>query len=344
MEETMTRFAIWALAVCPLGAQWVHLPTPGIPRKADGKPNLKAPAPRTAAGKPDFSGLWEKMSDKYYNNVTVDLKPGDVLPWADALYQERRKGFGKDSADALCLPFGPAYAITPFRDTRIVQTPTLIVMLYDDLRHREIFMDGRKLEKDPNPSWMGYSVGHWEGDTLVVESNGYSDRTWLDYNGHPHTENLRVTERYKRTDFGHINLQVTFDDPKAYAHPWTVPILMDLETDVEMLEYGCSDNEKDLRHMSGSATPLDLVVPAEVLKTYAGTYEVKEMDGTTSKVEFFAEEKGLFLNYDGQGKQPLDALSDTTFSLVGTLFEFLKNGQEFKIKSAEGEVTGVRKK
>ena len=189
---------IWLLACAVVlatatsaAAQWLKLPTPGIPRLADGKPNLSAAAPRTADGKPDFSGLWKNDGgDRLYNNITADLQPGDVAPWANAIYQKRRLEFGKDSMETLCLPMGPAYLTTRYRMNRIIQTPTLVAFLYEDGQHREIWMDGRALEPDPNPTWMGYSVGRLEGDVLVVESNGYTERSWLDFDGHPHTEAL----------------------------------------------------------------------------------------------------------------------------------------------------------
>jgi len=168
--------ATFIVLTTPLVAQWVHYPTPGIPRTADGKPNLAAPAPRTANGKPDFSGFWEKRADKYYNNIAADLKPGDVQPWAEALYQERKKDFGKNSMEAQCLPMGPAYSTTPYRESKMIQTPTMLVILNEDLTFRQIYMDGRELEKDPNPSWMGYAVGHWDGDTLVVDTIGFNDK------------------------------------------------------------------------------------------------------------------------------------------------------------------------
>ena len=157
-----------------------------------------------------------------------------------------------------------------------------------------------------------------------------------------------MTERYQRTDFGHIELQVTYDDPKVFTKPVTVPIHMNLITDTEMLEYFCAENEKDRSHLSASATPIDIKVPAEILKSYAGSYDVKEPDGTTSLVEIFAEENGLFLNYDNQGKQKLDALSETSFSLTGTIYQFIRDPQkgvnELRIKMVEGELTGVRRK
>jgi hypothetical protein len=182
--------------------------------------------------------------------------------------------------------------------------------------------------------------------TLVVESNGYNEKTWLDNTGHPHTESLRVTERYRRTDFGHIELQVTFDDPKALTKPITVPIHMELVTDTEMLEYAC-ENEKDQAHIPAGTDAIDVKVPAEVLKAYAGSYDVKE-DTKTVIAEIFAEGDGLLVNYDNQGKQKLDALSETTFSLTGTIYEFIRDGKksvnELRIKMAEGEFTGIRRK
>ena len=139
-----------------LDAQWIKLTTPGLPRTPDGKPNLTAPAPRTADGKPDLSGLWKNDGgDRYYNNIAADLQVSDVAPSAHALFTKRSLEFGKDSMETLCLPLGPAYVTTRYRDFRIVQTPTLIVIAFDDGMHREIWMDGRSLEQDPNPTWMG---------------------------------------------------------------------------------------------------------------------------------------------------------------------------------------------
>ena len=211
----MTRVAI-AVFVCmlsaSLAAQWLKQPTPGIPRTADGRPNLSAPAPRTVDGKPDLSGLWQRVSPKYERNIAADLKPGEVQSWAEALVQQRLEDFGKDHMALQCLPWGPNY-VNSARMTKIVQTPALIVMLDEGLTYRQIFMDGRQLESDPNPSWMGYSVGRWDGDALVVESAGYNDRTWLDRDGHPHSEALRIAERYLRRDFGHMDIEVTLKDP-----------------------------------------------------------------------------------------------------------------------------------
>ena len=189
-----------------LAAQWLGQTTPGIPRTPNGKPNLAAPAPRAPDGKPDLSGLWSKSSVKYARNIAADLKPDDLRPATRDTVERRREDLGKDGMQVRCLPLGPAYPTsgdsTGSEMMRIVQTPQLIVMLNPDLTYRQIWMDGRALETNPNPSWMGYSVGRWEGDTLVVESVGFHPGTWLDRDGHPHTEQLRLTERYRRPTFG----------------------------------------------------------------------------------------------------------------------------------------------
>jgi hypothetical protein len=293
----------WML-VAPVEGQWVHQPTSGIPRTPDGKPNLAAPAPRGPDGKPDLSGLWERPADRYFNNIMADLKPEEIQPWAEALYHRRLRDFQKDSMITLCLPLGPTYNTTPYRESRIVQTPTLIAILNDDLTHRQIFMDGRTLEKDPNPNWMGYSVGRWDGDTLVVESNGFNDRTWLDSDGHPHTDGLRITERYRRPDFGHMELQMTLDDPGVYPKPWTVTVQMAFAADLEMIEYFC-ENEKDRKRMDSqgprlSEAPLD---PA-TLAQYVGVYEFTA-NGENHTAEIIVSNGVLSWDQDGAGKQKL---------------------------------------
>src|SRR5229473_5338776 len=220
--KTVVLAILLSALTTPVKAQWLNYPTPGIPRTADGKPNLKAPAPRTPDGKPDLSGLWNRVSPKYGANIAADLKPGDVPPWAQALVQQRVENLGRDHMTVQCLPSGPGYS-TAQRYMKIVQTPALIVILEEDLVYRQIYLDGRTLETDPQPNWMGYSVGHWDGDTLVVDSNGFNNRTWL-MGYRPHTESLRITERFRRPDFGHLEVAVTFQDTKAYNRAWTVPI------------------------------------------------------------------------------------------------------------------------
>src|ERR1043165_7440204 len=180
----------------PSSAQWLKQPTPGLPRQPNGSVDLSARAPRTNDGKPDFSGLWRRNPGRYGTDVTLDLGGDGVQPWADALMKQRQHDLVKDDpANMRCLPQGPRWNLVPFHLVKIVQTPSLIVVLSEDMSYRQIFLDGRELPRDPNPTWSGYSVGRWDGDTLVVESAGFNDRGWLDFAGHPHTEALRVVER-----------------------------------------------------------------------------------------------------------------------------------------------------
>ena len=270
-------FFFVAACVClrpsPAAAQWIDFPTPGIPRLADGKPNLGAPAPRTADGKPDLSGIWRAGRAGEYGydyDVTKNLKAGDVQPWAEALRLKRVQDFRKDSPLAHCMPVSVPFL--NFRGlSRIVQTPGLIVILHESPNspHRTIFMDGRELPKDPSPTWLGYSVGHWEGDALVVNSVGFNDLGWLDVGGNPQTESLKLTERFQRVDFGHLRLDVTFDDPKTFTKPFTVRMYKPYAADTEILEDVC-ENERDSGHLVGGYT----IAPGTLAK-YAGTYEVQ---------------------------------------------------------------------
>jgi hypothetical protein len=314
--------SLFVAASVSLDGQWLKLPTPGLPRLPDGKPDLRAPAPRTADGKPDLSGLWSNDGgDRYYNNVAADLQVADVAPWAHELFIKRQLEFGKDSMETLCLPLGPAYLTTRYRTARIVQTPTLIMIAFDDGMHRQVFMDGRSLEPDPNPTWMGYSVGRWEGDVLVVESNGYIDRSWLDFGGHPHTEELRITERYARRDVGRIDVQVTMVDPKVYAKPITFSMPMALQADTEMLEGFCENHHKSRERMASTTAAQAVQVPAATLTRYVGTYDT-DNDGQKHVVAITQEGTSLWLDYDGVGKELLIALTPERFSWSGTIVEF----------------------
>src|SRR5579862_8901389 len=203
--DRIATAATFLLLTLPLGAQWLDFPTPGIPRTADGKPNLTAPAPRTPDGKPDLSGMWRPEVNAHRFNVIQDLKDESIFrPEAEAVFQKHVADFHRTDPVTNCLPGGPSEMLNAMY--RIIQSPAVVAVLYEGCmgRYRQIYMDGRKLPKDPNPTWLGYSVAHWEGDTLVVESAGFNDRTWLDRAGHPHSENLRVTERLRRVDFGHM--------------------------------------------------------------------------------------------------------------------------------------------
>jgi hypothetical protein len=319
-----------------LAAQWLNHPTPGIPRTADGKPNLAAPAPRTADGKPDLSGLWNKVSPKYSRNIVADLKSEDIQPWARALVEQRKEDLGRQYMNVLCVPLGPGYATsadsTGAEMIKIVQTPALILILNPDLTYRQIFLDGRELESAPNPSWMGYSVGHWDGDTLVVESFGFNDRTWLDHDGHPHTEGLRMTERYRRRNFGNLEVEVTFSDPGAYAKPWTVAVRAELAADTEMIEWVCNEGNRGLEHWVGKASDErkgEVQVSPEILAKYVGTYEEQRpyWRAAARIVEITVSDGRLLADMDGRGKVPLIASSDTSFSgLYGLGVEFIQGG------------------
>jgi hypothetical protein len=339
-------------------AQWLNQPTPGIPRAADGKPNLAAPAPRTPDGKPDLSGLWNKISPKYSRNIAADLKPGEIQPAAEALVQQRKENLGKDYMNVLCVPLGPAYSTdadsTGAEMMKIVQTPGLILILNPDLTYRQIFLDGRALEPAPNPSWMGYSVGRWDGDTLVVESFGFNDRTWLDHDGHPHTEALRMTERYRRRNFGSLELDVTLSDPAVYARPWTVAVRAELAPDTELLEWVCNEKGSEVQHWIGKASDerkSEAKVAPEILARYVGTYEEqpKLWRLVPRVVEITLSGDRLFGDMDGRGKTPLAAQSETGFSgLYGLGVEFVKGdagpSAELFVKHVSGDYRFARKK
>jgi hypothetical protein len=211
-----------------------------------------APTPRKPNGQPDLSGIWQVPGLKYLINIAADLKEVPFQPWAEAVYKERVETNGKDDPNVLCLPSGIPEKIAVTSPWKIVEMPALTVILYESRTiFRQIFTDGRSLPVDPNPTWNGYSVGHWEGDDFVVETAGFNGRTWMDTNGHPTTDALRVTERYRRKDFGHMDVVITIDDPKAYTKPWTVTEPAVLQPDTELIEYICEENNKDAPHMVG---------------------------------------------------------------------------------------------
>jgi hypothetical protein len=262
----LARFALNALvATAPLAGQWLNYPTAGIPRLPDGKPNLAAPAPRTADGKPDLSGLWEPKGevtqaylgnserDRKFRDISVEMKGGlPFQPWAADLVKARRAANNKDDPGARCLPQGPVKMHFHPWPRKIVQVPGLLVILFEQgTEYRQIFTDGRPLPVDPQPSFNGYSTGKWDGDTLVVATNGIRDGTWLDTSGTPLTSAAQVTERFHRPSFGSLEIDVTIDDPKAYTKPWSIHVNQALAADTELLEFVCLENERDLGHEVG---------------------------------------------------------------------------------------------
>ena len=259
--------------------QWLNYRTAGTPRGADGKPNLSAKAPRAPNGKPDLSGVWRTAYDspdenerlfgagvktfvepgddpssfsKYFLDILVDFAR-DANPMRPATADVFRQNAARksNSSSANCLPQGlPRTDINSYAPFKILQTPGVIAVLYEvDNTHRQIYIDGRPLPTDPQPTWGGYSVGRWEGDTLVVDVAGFNDRTWLDSGGHPHSDALRIQERFHRRDFGHMDLTVTVDDPKMYTKPFTIKVTEVLLPDTDILESVCNENEKDRVHL-----------------------------------------------------------------------------------------------
>ena len=288
--KTSLRVAILILtvaAISPLLAQWKPYPTPGVPKTATGAPNLTAPAPRTADGKPDLSGIWQNGRGgaptpglpvpeargapaapavaaapeagppaASFANVGVGFKDGLPLqPWAAELVKKRTADFSKDNPDAHCLPMGFMQFHTHPEPRKIIQTPGVTLIIYEaNSGLRQIFTDGRPLPgKDAQPWWYGYSIGKWEGDTLVVETTGFldTDPQWLDIRGSPLTEAAKVTERFRRVNYGTLEIEVTVDDPKAYTKPWTVKVTQRVMLDTELIEFICED--RDATHYIGAA-------------------------------------------------------------------------------------------
>jgi hypothetical protein len=274
MIPAQRLFLFFAFVSSAAHAQWLNYPTPGTPRTSDGKPNLTAPAPRAANGKPDLSGVWmhehtplaelkrlfgadvgatnvpgmevETVS-KYAINILVDFKAEDSPMRPEAAEIFRRRATGLEDRGT-CLPVGVPLGSLLSEPFKIVQSPRLMAVLYEDT-HRQIYTDGRVLPKEfEQPSWLGYSTGKWDRDTLLVETAGFNNKTWLDVIGHPRSEALRITERYHRRDFGHLDAEMTFDDPKMYTKPFTIKVTYELQANSDIFEYFCDENEKDSVH------------------------------------------------------------------------------------------------
>jgi len=272
MKELLTIgcVVLCSLVAAPVHAQWPSYPTKNVPRTADGKPNLEAPTPRTADGHPDLTGLWDNAwfhggkvapppvsppgepPASTFGNLGANIKGGlPFRPWAAELKQKRTDEGTRGNPDANCLPMG----ITQFHEQpqprKIIQTPDVIVILYEgNSGIRQIFTDGRPSpNNDPQPWWYGYSTGHWEGDTLVVTTTGLRDGGWLDIQGSPLTDQAKVTERFNRVNYGTLQIDVTIDDPKAYTAPFSVRVNQRIILDTEMIEFICNENEKSVQHM-----------------------------------------------------------------------------------------------
>jgi len=255
-------------------AQWLRYPTEGVPRTADGKPNLKAPAPRLPDGKPDFSGIWHSGnripctseinrfidcgSEIGGSKLTLDLgldTPGGLpyQPWAADVTKRRAADDSRDDPHVRCLPDTVPRMWTLPHLTKAVHTPKLLVLLYEvNAMYRQIFIDGRPFPQDPTPAWNGYSVAHWTGDTLVVETRGFRDSLWIDMHGSPMSDAAKMTERIRRPNFGSLEIALTIDDPKVYTKPFTVNLTQNLEADTELVDEFCLENEKSYERMQRS--------------------------------------------------------------------------------------------
>ncbi len=240
----MRIFVFAALAMLPVAAQW-KLPPSAV--------TSEAPVPKTTDGKPDLSGIWEQTTPTHFRNLMADLKPEDYpyKPETKAIAASRKDGArATEEPDANCLPQGVPKINAAPAPFKIVQTPKLIVLVYEAFNlWRQVHMDGRQLDEDATPTWLGYSTGHWEGDTLVIETKGFNGKAWLDLQGNPGSDALHVTERFHRTSMGTMDLDVTVEDPKMYTRPFVAHEKLRWLPNTELMEFICLENEKDLKHM-----------------------------------------------------------------------------------------------
>ncbi|MGB6943981.1 MAG: hypothetical protein WBE37_16395 [Bryobacteraceae bacterium] len=270
----LTRGLAILILPAALLAQWPAYKAASAPRLPNGKINMDAPAPRTADGHPDLSGIWDRgmvsgapppvPANALGNNPPKGPRPFQDLPslfpgglplqpWAAELRKQRLADHSKDHPDAHCLPLNPVQLHSHPQPRKIIQTPDLVLILYEaNDGIRQIFMDGRTLPNDdPDPWWYGYSIGHWEGDTLVVQTTGFKEPGWIDEEGTPITSAGRLTERFRRLNFGTLEIQITVDDPKTFTRPWTYTLHQRLMPDTELIEFVCLENNTSLKHLVG---------------------------------------------------------------------------------------------
>ena len=269
-RRALVLFLLCAVPLVGLG-QWLHYPTAGVPKNANGSPNLTGRTPRMADGKPDFSGIWHTArlipctpdGNKFIDcgteiggsplalDLGTDMAGGlPYQPWAAALVKQRKADHGIDDPHVRCLPDNPPRTWVMPHLVKAVHTPKLLVLLYEvNAMYRQIFVDGRPPLVDPNPSWNGYSTAKWEGDTLVVQTNGFRDDLWIDMAGSPMSEEALMTERMRRPNYGSLELEITINDPKTYTRPWTVKMVQKIELDTELIDEICLENEKSYQRL-----------------------------------------------------------------------------------------------
>lgn len=340
------RFAvlIFLLISTPLYAQWWDFQSPSVPRDTDGKPDLSAPIPKLADGHPDTSGMWVPVQA---HGSLFDSE--NIKPWALEKMAEQEASFYRNDPRFHCLPSGPGSypaGISVGGMRRMVHHPDFIAILNGEMTFRQVYMDGRELPEVLLPSWMGYSIGYWDGDTLVIESNGYNDKTWLTREGLPHTEQLHIIERYRRLDFGHMELEIIYEDSGTFKKPVQAVIDLVSRPDSQMLESICNEASKGRSHWNGEIDQAEqkvVEVSEETLKKYVGTYQGIWL-GSVVTAEILIEDGDMFLvrtpRYSDTGgntnsaKSRLIAQSETAFDCACGL------GFVFKL-DASGEVTGV---
>ncbi|MDG2087264.1 MAG: hypothetical protein P8J68_00775 [Arenicellaceae bacterium] len=352
MLQRPAALIILLLAGLPLNAQWLDLQTPNIPRTPDNEADLTAATPKDADGHPDLSGLWIPV-----NSHGSLFDPDKTQEWARQLMAEHESNYFGSEPRFSCLPSGPAtYPAGALAGglRRFVQRPNFLAILNADMTYRQIFLDRRELETDPFPTWTGYSVAHWEGDTLVVNSNGYNNKTWLNGVGLQHTDQLRITERYQRVDFGHIKLEITYDDPGTFTETVKAFVEMEYSADNEILENVCNESSKGLSHWNGEIQQADekvVDVPEEILASYVGTYEGIWL-GNLITAEILLEDGEMFLirtppyAYNGgnveSAKSRLIAQSEIAFDCTcGVAFVFKADEEGVVTELEEVHVSGA---
>jgi hypothetical protein len=339
------------VAGAPLEAQWIKHPTPGLPRSSDGLPNLTAPAPKTADGKSDLTGTW-RLEVKRGADLKKLIRAAGVQPWAQARFERYEYELGRDDPGVHCLPFGPRATQSYGFAGKFIHTPGLLAILMEDLTYRQIFLDGRALPVDPNPTWMGYSVGRWEGNTLVVTSTGFNDRSLMDLVGYPHSEGLRITERFTRRDFGHMDVDVTLEDPKTLDKPVTLPMEAEFVPDTELLEYVCQENERSRQRLIGTTDDDKknaVSVPATTLARYIGEYRLEMPEGPPRLFTVYVRDGQLLMDVErGPTEMTTVPVSQTRFMAQGVAVEFHPDAdgsvRQLTVSIVEGNLKGVRVK